>query len=162
MHVQNEPSSNLLQTILDFLESIGISVVKKDITESTFLPGIKIHKGVLFIDEMLLANPGDILHEAGHIAVMTLDERSNISGNVQQNRPEGYNDEMGAILWSYAALVHLKIDPIVVFHPEGYKGDSEWLIESFSKRQYIGLPLLQWMGLTTAETFPKMTKWIRD
>jgi hypothetical protein len=162
MHVPNEASSHLLQTILDFLEGIGISVVKKDITESTFLPGIKIHKGALIIDEALLTHPGDLLHEAGHIAVMTPEERANITGNVQEHRPEGFSDELGAILWSYAALTHLKIDPAVVFHPEGYKGDSEWLIESFSNQQYIGLPLLQWMGLTTIETFPKMTKWIRE
>jgi hypothetical protein len=162
MHVPNESSGHLLQTILDFLESIGIPVMKEDIIEPTFLPGIKIHKGALIIDEALLAYPGDILHEAGHIAVMTPEERVNISGNVQEHRTEGENDELAAILWSYAALTHLNIAPDTVFHGEGYKGDSEWLIESFSNQQYIGLPLLQWMGLTTTERFPKMSKWIRD
>lgn len=162
MKVSNESSSDLLATITVFLEEIGISVVKEKLTEPTFLPGIKINKGKIHIDEFLLKHPGDLLHEAGHIAVMTPEERTTMSGNIQEHRPEGVNDELSAILWSYAALVYLKIDPIVVFHPEGYKGDSEWLMASFSNQQYIGLPLLQWMGMTTTEIFPKMNKWLRD
>ncbi len=162
MSVLNVSSSDVLTTITVFLEEIGISVVKEKLTEPTFLPGIKINRGKIHIDEFLLKYPGDLLHEAGHIAVMTPEERATISGNIQEHRPEGANDELSAILWSYAALVHLKIDPAVVFHPEGYKGDSEWLMALFSNQQYIGLPLLQWMGMTTIETFPKMNKWLRD
>ena len=29
--------------------------------------------------------------------------------------------EIGVICWSYAALKHLELDPIIVFHEEGYK-----------------------------------------
>jgi hypothetical protein len=39
------------------------------------------------------------------------------------------------------------MDPAVVFHPHSYKGESAWLIEQFTSGNYIGLSLLQWMGL---------------
>jgi hypothetical protein len=34
-------------------------------------------------------------------------------------------EEMAAIAWSYAACVHLGLEPTVVFHSDGYKGGSE-------------------------------------
>jgi hypothetical protein len=49
-----------------------------------------------------------------------------------------------------------------VFHSDGYKGDAEWLIKMFEKNNFIGLPALQWIGLTTSEEFPKMKKWLRE
>lgn len=154
-------SQSLIATITNFLESIGIPVEPTSLDEETFLPGIKIDKGTILVDYDKLKYPGDLLHEAGHVAVMTAEERGSISGNIQEGRPEGQNDEMGAILWSYAALLHLSIKPEVVFHESGYKGDAQWLVENLSKGNYIGLPLLEWMGLTTQKTFPKMKHWIR-
>ncbi len=155
-------NTHLINTITKFLEQIGIPIQYTSIQESTFLPGINIDKGVLFIDQGKLKYPGDLLHEAGHIAVMTPKERASISGNIEKHKPEGESDEMAAILWSYAALKHLNLAPQIVFHPEGYKNDSEWLIENFENGQYIGLPLLEWMGLTDSDSFPKMKYWLRQ
>ena len=54
-----------------------------------------------------------------------------------------------------------QLDLDIVFHPGGYKDDSEWLIEQFRSKNYMGLPLLEWMSLCTKEEFPKMNKWLR-
>ena len=70
-------------------------------------------------------------------------------------------EEIAAILWSYAAACFLNLDPKIVFHPNGYKNNSEWLIEAFKNKNYIGLPLLEWMSLCNKKEFPKMKKWIR-
>ena len=76
-----------------------------------------------------------------------------------------------AIAWSWAALVHLELDPEVVFHPAGYKGWSQTIIENFSQGRYFGVPMLQWLGMTADEQgaedlgvapFPHMIKWLRD
>ena len=155
-------NTHLINTLTQFLNQIGIPTKYTSIQESTFLPGIKIDKGILFIDQDLLKYPGDLLHEAGHIAVMTPKERDSISGNIEEHKPEGQSDEMAAILWSYAALKHLNIAPEIVFHPEGYKNDSKWLIENLEQGQYVGLPLLAWMGLTDSDSFPKMNYWLRQ
>ena len=59
-----------------------------------------------------------MLHEAGHLAVMTPKKRAKCGDNAGKN----IGEEIGAICWSYAALTHLGLDPTVVFHPQGYKG----------------------------------------
>jgi hypothetical protein len=50
-------------------------------------------------------------------------------------------------LWSYAVLKHIGIPEEVVFHPNGYKNDSQWLIDNFSNGVYISLPFLEWIGI---------------
>jgi hypothetical protein len=80
-------------------------------------------------------------------------------------------EEMGAIAWSWAALMHLGLAPEVLFHPQGYKGGADALIENFSIGRYIGVPILQWKGMAfeprIAENngqkpFPHMVKWILE
>ncbi|EAZ80518.1 hypothetical protein [Algoriphagus machipongonensis] len=153
---------NYQDQILSFLKEIGIPTVSSTLDDSTFLPGLKIDKGTLFYDPEKLKYPGDLLHEAGHIALMTKEEKETIAGNVKEFRPPGQDNEMGVMCWTYAALVHLGLPPEVVFHPDGYKGDSEMLIMEYTNGQYRGLPLLVWMELCDYETFPKMKKWIRS
>lgn len=104
---------------------------------------------------------GDILHEAGHIAVTPKEQRILIGTTKINSSWPTDGDEIVAILWSYAACCHLKLDLEVVFHPNGYKNDSNWLIEQFTNKNYIGLPLLEWMDLYKKEEFPVMRKWIR-
>lgn len=107
-----------------------------------------------------MTEPGDLLHEAGHIALMSTIERQSTSGNVMADKEDHNSAELGAILWSYAALKHLNIAPEVVFHNHGYLEDSEWLINSLESGEYIGLSLLEWNSLTDAQTFPKMHRWV--
>ena len=60
------------QKAVDFIQSIGISVLFREIPEKSFLPGISIKAGEIIVDPEKLKYPGDILHEAGHIAVVPL------------------------------------------------------------------------------------------
>lgn len=161
-----------LQVITEFLNQIGIEIRYRPIEEETFLPGVLIDKGSLVIDREKLLYPGDLLHEAGHIAVMQPAERLSVSGNIGMHKEQQQSDgeEMMAIAWSYAALVFLKLDPSVVFHPQGYKGASDWYIEQFTSGSFIGLPTLQWIGLcydeknaeaNHAAAYPQMIKWLR-
>lgn len=159
-------SDSILEQIYAFLEKIGIEVIEATIPDATFLPGILIRQGKLIIDRDKLAYPGDVLHEAGHIAVTIPSERPCLDGNITEGRPDKQGDELAVILWTYAACQHISIPPEIVFHTQGYKGDSEWLLEGFKNKQYIGLPLLIWMGMTQDEAapeggFPKMTTWLR-
>lgn len=151
----------LTRQITDFLISIGIAVHATDLPDDTFLPGISIKTGALYIDESKLKYPGDLLHEAGHLAVMSPEQRRNATGDLEPGegiKPDSL--EMGAIAWSYAALVHLGLNPAVVFHEEGYRGSSESFIENFTHGRGVGVPLLVWKGLTTNELFPKMDRWL--
>jgi len=151
-----------LKSILEFLAQISIPTKKADLDNSNFLPGILIEKGVLLYDPEKLKYPGDLIHEAGHIALMTPDERKIIVGNVNEYRTPAQDDEMGVMAWSFAALRHLGLETKVVFHEGGYKGDSQMLIQEYESGQPIGLPLLVWMDLSDYETYPEMKKWVRE
>lgn len=158
-----------LQKCIDFIESIGIKVTEKQLNESTFLPGLVLGANTIYIDYNKLKYPGDILHEAGHIAVSTLEERESIGTTKIPDSWPTPGDEIATILWSYAALKHLDLPAEFVFHPDGYKDQSDWFIDNFTNGNYIGLPLLQWYGMTGNNqqvseglpAFPIMQHWIR-
>jgi hypothetical protein len=154
----------LTERLADFVRGVGITVRVADLPEPTFLPGLAIRDGAILVDEARLAHPGDLLHEAGHVAVADAGER------VQPALTPTPGDEMAALAWSYAALRHLSLDPAVVFHPDGYKGGSRALIEIFSSGGTLGIPLLQCYGMTVeaknatargVEPFPHMLRWLR-
>lgn len=157
--------------IKHFLEDKGIPLIETKHSEDTFLPGLRLGPNCIYVDYGNLKYPGDLLHEAGHLAVATSENRAK-SGTAEQS-PEwpDAGEEMAAILWSYAAALETEIPLDVLFHSDGYKGGSEWLKQSFTDGHYIGLPMLEWIGLAfgpklAAENnvapFPHMVKWLRD
>ena len=157
----------LTARIVAFLRDIGLDVRAEAISEQTILPGITIRGGALIFDEARLQYPGDLLHEAGHLAVVPAARRRDMQWNVGTKAAE----EMSAIAWSYAAAVHLGLPAAVVFHPDGYRGGGEALADNFSRGHYVGVPTLQWIGLTyerkQAEQlgvapYPHMIQWLRD
>jgi hypothetical protein len=158
----------LLDRIMQFLVEIGFQFREADLSQQkTFVPGIAIDRGAFLIDRSRLLYPGDLLHEAGHLAVMTNERRTRIQGDAGKKAAE----EMMAIAWSYAAAVYLGLEAKVVFHEAGYKGGSESLIDNFTQGRYIGVPMLQWIGLTAEEKrarelgiqpYPAMIKWVLE
>ena len=156
----------IVQRIADFLETEGFSLQFAAVPQASFLPGIAIQQGVLLIDPTRLLSPGDILHEAGHLAVLPPAERCSADGRVGEDG----GMEMAAIAWSWAAAQHLKIPPSVLFHSNGYKGGSAALIENFSAGRYVGVPMLEWFGMAAGEkraqaigtaSYPTMIRWLR-
>jgi len=159
---------NLLQRIIDFLEDIGIHVSETTLEGPCILPGLGIKENCILVDRARLKYPGDLLHEAGHIAVTPKEVRIVIGTEAMDPSWPNDGEEIAAILWSYAALRFLDLKPEVVFHEEGYKNESEWLIQQFNNGNYIGIPLLEWMGLCHSPekegdfpAFPHMIKWLR-
>ncbi len=80
-------------------------------------------------------------------------------------------EEMMAIAWSYAACMHLGLNPYVVFHDEGYRGGGSYIADNFNNKNYFGLPMLQWKGMAADEKnakllnvspYPHMIKWLMD
>ncbi|BBN80723.1 hypothetical protein PA25_07080 [Pseudoalteromonas sp. A25] len=155
------------QQILSFLRQIQLPFELKCFSnKKTFLPGLKLQQGVLQIDLASLLYPGDILHEAGHVAVCEPKERHLLSDNVYQsgrNKDWMHGEEMAAIAWSVAAAKHIGLPLEVVFHPNGYKGQSAHWVEVFSNSAGFGYPLLGvWDMLDPERGFPHMRCWIRE
>ncbi len=154
----------LVERLAAFVRGIGLPVHTGELPAETFLPGLDIRDGGIVVDETRLAYPGDLLHEAGHLAVTDPAERS------APRLSPGPGDEMATLAWSYAALRHLGLDPAVVFHPEGYKGGAAAIIENFEAGRYVGVPLLQLYGMSceprqaaekSVAPFPHMLRWVR-
>jgi hypothetical protein len=154
----------LIERLAAFVRHVGIDVRAAELPEPTFLPGLDIRHGAILLDEERLTYPGDVLHEAGHIAVAAPDERA------QPRLSPTPGDEMAALAWSFAAARHLDVPLDVLFHAGGYKGGSSALIENFSAGRYVGVPLLHCYGMAVeprqaaaaaVEPFPHMLRWLR-
>jgi hypothetical protein len=160
-----------LNRCVEFVEAVGIHVLYQKLEGPCFLPGLSIRNGSIVIDREALKYPGDILHEAGHIAVVPANERATLNGITIEKRFNREAEEMMAIAWSYAACIHLDIDPTFVFHDDGYKGGGSYIVDNFKEKKYFGLPMLQWTGMAMDEkaarsagqsAYPYMIKWLRD
>ena len=143
-----------MDRIVGFLREIGLAVWVAEIDGPTVLPGIKVVNGGLVVDPARLKYPGDLLHEAGHLAVMPAARRAQANDDTGSDGGE----EMAAIAWSYAAALRLGLDARVVFHDAGYRGGSVSMVENFEAGRYVGVPMLVWLGLT--ERYPEMIRWL--
>jgi hypothetical protein len=161
-------TKTIKEQILDFLSNIGLPYRLEPIEEESFLPGLKLDNGILVIDNEKLLYPGDILHEAGHLACMPPNQRVDMNGHLENNDLNNAG-EMMAIAWSYAACLYINIDPYIVFHENGYKSGGSSIVANFNKGQYFGVPMLQYYGLALDATqaklrgvnpFPHMLHWM--
>jgi hypothetical protein len=161
----------LTDTIVDFLREIGLSISERPLSDDTFLPGIRIEAGSILFDRTRLTFPGDLLHEAGHLAIVPAATRKTLSDKVQTARQDENVLEAAAMTWSYAATLHLGIDPQTVFHPDGYRGKAAAILLGFDLGLFIGLPVLEAAQMTIgpknsdqpfAKPFPAMIKWLRN
>lgn len=154
-----------VQKILNFFDGIGLSYQLTELSEKSFLPGIEIQAGGLNIDLEKLKYPGDLLHEAGHIAVTAAHDRPKLSGDMKDLGHTGA-EETAAIAWSYAACKHLNFAPELVFHPQGYRGAADNLISAFETGGGFGFPLLSYWDMCEPigqpNGYPIMKTWLRS
>jgi hypothetical protein len=161
----------LFDKALAFIQSIGIPILFRELNKPCFLPGLSIENGAILIDMDKLKYPGDILHEAGHIAVIPAGDRGTLNADAIKERPMRDAEEMMAIAWSYAACKYLDIDARFVFHDEGYQKGGSHIADNFDEGRYFGVPMLQWTGMALERkkeeepdlpVYPAMLKWMRE
>src|SRR5258708_36167735 len=119
-------------------------------------------------DESKLSYRGGLLEEGGYLAMAPASLRHSLSDEVTIPNVRMETVEIQTIAWSYAAMVHLRLEPKVVFHDGGYGVESERLLFNFSNGVYIGINGLVDAGLTAigksaaemgVPEFPHMIKW---
>ena len=154
--------SDIFDRIVAFVRAIGIPLTEDVVAGDSFLPAVTVTGGGVVVDRARLQWPGDILHEAGHLAVL---EPAARSGEV----PDDSALELAAMAWSYAAAVELGIDPGIVFHEGGYHGRGPGLALNYALGLYIGLPELEAAGMAHSPlsapegvpAYPAMVRWLR-
>ncbi|HEV7922677.1 MAG TPA: hypothetical protein VGR02_17980 [Thermoanaerobaculia bacterium] len=148
----------MLPQVIQFLRSLGINVDARRIEHPTLVPGLDILAGGLIYDEPHLSSPADLLHEGAHIALTPPALRAALTGTIESSPAE----EVSAIAWTWAAALHLGLDTRRVFHEDVVSGNGPTLLENFSAGRYVGVPMLQLWGLTRADEYPRMRRWLRD
>lgn len=149
-----------LDRIVAFLEEIGIGVVFEENDAATgFLPGLRVDRGRLLVDTATLEWPGDLLHEAGHLALVPAAKRPTTTDEVEVPGVDMGQVEPAAMLWSYAAAMQIGLEPQQVFHGGGYAGKAAGLLRTYGYGVYPGLPVLVQLGLADA-SYPRMLRWL--
>jgi hypothetical protein len=153
------------EKIARFLIELGFDVRSGELPQTMFLPGVTVINGGIVADESRLLSGGDLLHEAGHLAMMTPADRKRV------NHDAGGGSELSATAWSYAAALHLGLDGSVVFYPGSFKGEGPNVLQYFRQGLYYGVPMLQRWGLTAdvqrakllgVPPFPHMLRRLRE
>lgn len=157
--------------IFDFIARVGIDITEALLPADTFLPGIELRNGGMAVDPEKLVWPGDLLHEAGHLAVLPAVLRH----EAHEDRPNAadveHAGELEAMAWAWAAAVELGLPADVLIHTGGYKGKSGDLLQMYAFGVYPGLKGLCETGMTAAPGFtrdcgpvhyPRMLRWLRE
>lgn len=161
----------LAQRIMAFLRGIGLVVTEAPVPPDSFLPGLRIVQGGLQVDLAQLRWPGDLLHEAGHLAVVPADLRATMDDALAELPPVAHGGEIEATAWAWAALQHLQPRSDVLFHDGGYHGRSAGLRATFEIGVYLGASGLVCAGLaatraqvaaTGATPYPHLLAWLRN
>jgi hypothetical protein len=166
-------TTELVDKIVAFLRNeVGLIVLETELPSDTFLPGLTLRGTTILFDRQKLENSGDLLHEAGHLAMLPAVVRAQYADG-GATIPTDLMDaaELGALAWSYAAITHLGLPPEIVFHARGYHGRSEGLLLGFSIGIFPGLMQLESAGMALnkvnaaaidAIPFPAMLRWARE
>nr|WP_137676772.1 hypothetical protein [Parerythrobacter lutipelagi] len=153
---------------LAFIAEVGIPVrLRQDSDDFTQpITGLAICDGSVVIDPETEVWPGDLLHEAGHIAVVEPARRVTL-GALEPDQDEEYM----AIAWSYAAAKICAVGLRQLFHSEGYKGSYEFAATCYATGQFVGADGLAAHGMTAIDlhsalaagvpTYPNMIRWLR-
>ena len=173
-----------LEPVLAFLNRARIDCQAGAVQQDGFLPGIEIRAGRLIFDADQLLSPGDLLHEAGHLAAMPPELRGRISGDVDaclarlanqtHSAPPIDHTDLFPIAWSYAAALEAGIDPLYVFDAAGYGADQggnpEVLKTQPALGVFPGIMMLTKAGLCSApppfgdgrdpNPYPHMQRWL--
>lgn len=157
--------------ILDFLAGIGLPVSEAPLPPDTFLPGIVIRDGGLIVDPDRLQWPGDLLHEAGHLAVLPPALRARASDDLAEEQDVAHAGEQEAMAWAWAAVQAIGLPPDVLMHEGGYHGQSAAVLQMYAVGIVPGLRGLCESGMTAARGFtpdpgdvqyPRMLRWLRE
>lgn len=152
----------------DFVRSIGIPVhegTPADVAGS-FVPHLRVAKGELVVnlDEVY---PGDILHEAGHLATIPAQFRHLADGTLRvvfkamdqylKDNPQGLGawpedpicrgilqcGEAEAAAWQYAAAQEIGMPDVWLFPEGSFQGEAEETLMRLKANAYFGINGLQ-------------------
>jgi hypothetical protein len=175
------------EKIVRFLGELGFTLIADPLVEG-FLPGVAIEKSMTIrYDVTRLEMLGDLLHEAGHLAMIPSIFRNEVFGNVDEaleTVSRSYLDrnpfmtdvkgvptedptirgllqcgEQEAQAWSFAAAMMIGLAPMMVFRNEA---EFHSVIVGLQLRRHAGINGMAAAGMTTQNMFPQMIRWLQE
>lgn len=169
------------ERVIDFLNSIGIVVKKGTVPKKSFLPCLLIQDGEIFYEENF--NISDMLHEAGHLALVPGEYRKFCTGDMGKavrilwtiiEKVEGkiapdsliYRQllqcgDPEATAWAFAAGVKNNIPPEIIILDRQYGGSGSSIRECLKHKCYLGINGLRAAGfIDSVKDYPKLKYWM--
>jgi len=181
------PDDRLLRKVARWLTKIGLKVEQGTRFEVPFNVGIWIEDGGLIYDPAE-AHPGNLLHDAGHLAIIPSIIRPLAKGDIIASieQPiEAYLDshqdafeklpedpiaraclqcgDAEAIAWAYAAAIAARVDPWLTCE-QGFsnRNDAEHIYRGLQVGAHLGVNGLRAAGfIERVDDFPRLTKWVQ-
>lgn len=169
---------------MEFLDSIGIQCRRQE-GASGFLKGVRIVDGRIHVD--CAAAVEDLLHEAGHLAVLPEPYRKFASDDLEGVQARMGKDlendvcevdsrlmraimqsgEAEATAWAWAAGLHLDLPPELIISDASYGGTGASMRTQLHLRGYLGINGL-WHGDMCARPhqkdlpqYPTLLHWVQ-
>lgn len=118
--------------------------------ENCFFKGCWIENSMLHYCPARV-DPGELLHEAGHLALIPRDQWPLLEpGKTPPNPPLGMVSELGDAAveaWDYAAAIHAEI-PILAVFEKGFDGKGYKVMQQIENHNHPGFTLLRFLGLS--------------
>lgn len=166
------------ESIVKFLRSIGLDVREVPAAKG-FIPYIEIQDGILFYDHN--AEASSLLHEAGHLAILTGDARSHCGSDVssvQRLMFDAYSHlepdhpalrvalqsgDCEATAWAWAAGRHLGIPDEDIIQDHEYEGEGDDVRLRLQLNAYFGINGLRATGICHSgkDGYPRLNYWLQ-
>ncbi|MFL9611064.1 hypothetical protein ACKF11_13335 [Methylobacillus sp. Pita2] len=164
--------------VVEFLKQVGLDIREIPVANG-FVPHIEIHGGVIYYDRNVSASA--LLHEAGHLAILTGDARAHCETDVsgaQRLMFEHYRDlehdhpalrialqsgDTEATAWAWAAGKHLGVPDDLIILDHEYDGTGTEIRLRLQLNAYFGINGLRATGIckTGQDGYPKLNYWLQ-
>ncbi len=188
-----EIESSSLSSVLRFLSDIGLPFKEVSGVQGFLGAGVCIDCGCLLVDK-LTARPSAVLHEAAHVAIVPARYRRLMRGSLFESfrimakdwammglapdhpfsRAMIQASDPEATAWSWAAGVHIGLDPREIIEDADYAGEGESMRWSLHSNSYVGIQGLKHAGFCEVcpnpyrpghaeqTVYPRLRVWLQD
>lgn len=183
--MNGEDVTHYLDLVVERLRKFGLQV---DLAKgaSGFVPGVRIHEGGIVFDPDH-AQPSNLLHEAGHLAVIPSQFRALATDDISKVQKHMISEidalfdqdstqidsplcravmqsgDPEATAWAFAAGREIGVPDEQIILDEEYGGEGQFVRLGLSMNAYVGINGLVASGMcTSTKTYPAMRRWLQS